>query len=179
MSTLEAAGSSLNVTNKPYHFLLVGLIKDDREDWRPLWAEAASQVAMGHTTGWYYLELAIFYANGHANWEASWNRMESQRTILGLFYAAPEACQRPRQVAEEPSGTPDCHVIQISQNGSPKICVTMGICLIKLTSTYTLLKNPLIYIIVEYSKEFYTLINTTVTTNYCSFMYIQYICWFS
>src|SRR6202034_2012275 len=31
-----------------------------------LWGEIVSQVAKGHSTDWYYLKLALFYANSHA-----------------------------------------------------------------------------------------------------------------
>jgi hypothetical protein len=62
----EAARPDLVLNAKDYHFLLLGLIKDDREDRRHLWGEIASQVAKGHSTDWFYLKLALFCANSHA-----------------------------------------------------------------------------------------------------------------
>jgi hypothetical protein len=62
----EAARPELFLSGKAYHFLLLGLIKADREDRKHLWGEIVSQVAKGHSTDWYYLKLALFYANSHA-----------------------------------------------------------------------------------------------------------------
>ena len=58
--------SGLKLRNEEYHIMLTGLIKDNREDRYPLWSVVSSQAAQGHSTDWYYLRLALFYANNRA-----------------------------------------------------------------------------------------------------------------
>ncbi|KAH0541251.1 hypothetical protein FGG08_004256 [Glutinoglossum americanum] len=48
---------SLRLQHQEYHFLL---------DRAALWGVVSSQVAQGHSTDWYYLRLALFYANKRA-----------------------------------------------------------------------------------------------------------------
>ena len=56
----------LTLTNQEYHALLSGLIQANRNDRVQLWEVVSSQKAKGHPTHWYYLRLAIFYANSRA-----------------------------------------------------------------------------------------------------------------
>lgn len=58
--------STLILSTREYHFMLVGLVKDDRKDRYSLWDVVGSQVEKGHSTHWYYLRLALFYANSMA-----------------------------------------------------------------------------------------------------------------
>ncbi len=62
----EITWGNLSLTAQEYHYLLFGLIQEDRRDRRPLWDVVTSQVAKGHTVNWYYLRLALFNSNDFA-----------------------------------------------------------------------------------------------------------------